>query len=74
MGARWPVEMMARKREQNPDISPLMEEPPFPRKAKFEVYGEEMIENPFNLEIDNQQSTIQDNRQSTIENIRIKGG
>ncbi len=41
---RLPVEMMAPKREQNPDISPLMEEPQFIRKSKFEVYGEEMIE------------------------------
>ena len=44
MDARWPVEMMVQKREQNPDISPSLEEPPFTRKAKFEVYGEEMIE------------------------------
>ena len=44
MDARWPVEIMAQKREQNPDISPSLEEPPFIRKAKFEVYGEEMIE------------------------------
>ncbi len=41
---RWPVEMMAPKREQNPDISSLLEEPQFIRKSKFEVYGEEMIE------------------------------
>jgi putative transposon-encoded protein len=39
-----PVEMMVPKREQNPDISPLVEEPQFIRKSKFEVYGEEMIE------------------------------
>jgi putative transposon-encoded protein len=45
MDARWPVEMMAQKREQNPDTSPVVvEEPQFIRKTKFEVYGEEMIE------------------------------
>jgi putative transposon-encoded protein len=44
MDVRWPVEMMAKKREQNPDISPLLEEPQFIRKTKFEVYGEELIE------------------------------
>ena len=44
MDARWPVEMMVPKREQNPDTSPLAEEPRFIRKTKFEVYGEEMIE------------------------------
>jgi len=36
--------MMGQKREQNSDISPVGVEPPFTRKAKFEVYGEEMIE------------------------------
>ena len=36
--------MVPQRREQNPDISPVAEEPPFTRKAKFEVYGEEMIE------------------------------
>ena len=41
---RWPVEMMAPKREQNPDTSPFVEEPQFTRKTKFEVYGEELIE------------------------------
>jgi putative transposon-encoded protein len=35
---------MIQKREQNSDISPLAEELPFIKKAKFEVYGEEMIE------------------------------
>jgi len=44
MNTRWPVEMMAPKREQNPDTSPLVEEPQFIRKTKFEVYGEEMLE------------------------------
>ena len=42
--AGWPVEMTAQKREQNPDTSPLVVEPQFIRKTKFEVYGEEMIE------------------------------
>jgi putative transposon-encoded protein len=36
--------MIVRKIEQNPDLSPPSEEPPFIRKAKFEVYGEEMIQ------------------------------
>jgi putative transposon-encoded protein len=36
--------MIVRKREPNPDISPPWEEPPFVRKTKFEVYGEEMIQ------------------------------
>jgi len=44
MDAGWPVEMMAQKRDQNPAISSLTEEPQFIRKTKFEVYGEEMIE------------------------------
>jgi putative transposon-encoded protein len=44
MDDRWPVEMMVQKREQGPGLSPLVEEPPSTRKAKFEVYGEEMIE------------------------------
>jgi len=43
MDTRWSVEMMAKKREQSPDISHV-EEPQFIRKTKFEVYGEEMIE------------------------------
>jgi putative transposon-encoded protein len=44
MDIRGPVEIMAQKREQNQDISPLTEEPQFTRKTKFEVYGEELIE------------------------------
>jgi putative transposon-encoded protein len=44
MEPRRPVEMMAQKREQNPDIYPLVEEPQYFRKTKFEIYGEEMIE------------------------------
>ena len=44
MDIRGPVEIMAQKREQNQDISPLAEEPQFTRKTKFEVYGEELIE------------------------------
>ncbi len=35
---------MARKKRNSPTPSRAVEEPPFPRKAKFEVYGEEMIE------------------------------
>ncbi len=44
MDPRWPIQEMARKREQNPNGAPLAEEPQFIRKTKFEVYGEEMIE------------------------------
>ncbi len=44
INARWPVEMMAPRRDQDPDISSLFEEPQFIRKTKFEVYGEEMLE------------------------------
>jgi putative transposon-encoded protein len=44
MDTRWPIEMMAQRREQNSDLSLLVEEPPFIRKTKFEVYGQEMIE------------------------------
>ena len=44
LGLRLPVEIMAQKREQNQDISPLVQEPQFTRKTKFEVYGEELIE------------------------------
>ena len=44
MDPRWPVEIMAQKRDQNPDISSLIEEPRFIRKTKFEIYGEELIE------------------------------
>lgn len=36
--------MIARKRELNPNLSSIMEEPQFIRKTKFEVYGEEMLE------------------------------
>jgi len=36
---------MARKKEQTPEILPPTEELPYIRnRAKFEVYGEEMIE------------------------------
>ncbi len=35
---------MAREKKFSPDGPFAMEEPPFPRKSKFEVYGEEMIE------------------------------
>ena len=44
MDPRWPVQMMAPKREQDQDTSPLAGEPQFIRKTKFEVYGEEMLE------------------------------
>ncbi len=44
MDPRWPVEIMVQKRDQNPNISSLTEEPQFIRKTKFEVYGEELIE------------------------------
>ena len=44
MDARRLVEMMAQKREQSPDISPLLDGPQFIRKTKFEIYGEELIE------------------------------
>ncbi len=44
MNPGFPIEIMAQKRDQNPDISPLVEEPRFIRKTKFEVYGEEMLE------------------------------
>ena len=42
--AKKPVDTMARKKERSPDVPFAMEEPQFTRKAKFEVYGEEMIE------------------------------
>jgi len=32
------------KEKRSSDVSFAMEEPPFTRKSKFEVYGEEMIE------------------------------
>jgi putative transposon-encoded protein len=35
---------MGKKKKDRPDIPSLTGEPPFARKAKFEVYGEEMIE------------------------------
>jgi putative transposon-encoded protein len=35
---------MDNKKDRSPDISPLVEELPFIRKSKFEVYGEEMIQ------------------------------
>jgi len=41
----WPVDVMARKKERISEILPPTEEPnPIRTKAKFEVYGEEMIE------------------------------
>ena len=39
-----PVAIMVRKRAHSSDVPFPMQEPPFARKAKFEVYGEEMIE------------------------------
>jgi len=39
-----PVDIMVRKKERSSDVPFAMEEPPFTRKSKFEVYGEEMIE------------------------------
>ena len=35
---------MAQEKKGSSGVSFAMEEPPFTRKAKFEVYGEEMIE------------------------------
>ena len=35
---------MVRKKERSLYVPVAMKEPPFARKAKFEVYGEEMIE------------------------------
>ena len=35
---------MVKEKKPSSDVSFAMEEPPFTRKAKFEVYGEEMIE------------------------------
>jgi putative transposon-encoded protein len=41
----WPLDVMARKKEHLPEIMPMKEEANYVRnKAKFEVYGEEMIE------------------------------
>ncbi len=42
--AAKPVDIMIPKNERKLDVSIATEEPPFIRKAKFEVYGEEMIE------------------------------
>jgi putative transposon-encoded protein len=42
--ANKPVDIMARKKKPSPNVPFAMEEPPSTRKAKFEVYGEEMIE------------------------------
>ena len=36
-------DMVARKKRSS-DVPSAMDEPPFARKSKFEVYGEEMIE------------------------------
>lgn len=38
------LSFMVKKRKSSPGISLPTVEPPFARKAKFEVYGEEMIE------------------------------
>jgi len=35
---------MDNKKDRSPNISLRVEEPPFIRKSKFEVYGEEMIQ------------------------------
>jgi putative transposon-encoded protein len=42
--ANKPADIMVRTKERSPDIPIAAEEPPFIRKTKFEVYGEEMIE------------------------------
>jgi putative transposon-encoded protein len=42
--ANKPVNITVRKKKRSSAIPFAMEEPPFARKAKFEVYGEEMIE------------------------------
>ena len=42
--ANKPVDIMVRKKKRSSDVPFAMEEPPFTRKTKFEVYGEEMIE------------------------------
>jgi putative transposon-encoded protein len=42
--ANKPVEIMVREKKSSSDGPFATEEPPFTRKAKFEVYGEEMIE------------------------------
>ena len=42
--ANTPVDIMVRKKKPGSDVPFATEEPPFARKSKFEVYGEEMIE------------------------------
>ena len=42
--ANKPVDIMVRKKKRSSDVPFAMVEPPFTRKTKFEVYGEEMIE------------------------------
>ena len=42
--ANQPVDIMLRKKKRRSEVSFAMQEPPFIRKTKFEVYGEEMIE------------------------------
>jgi putative transposon-encoded protein len=42
--ANKPVDIMAQEKKRSSDDPFAREEPPFTRKAKFEVYGEEMIE------------------------------
>ncbi len=42
--ANKPVDIMIRKKERSSDVPFGMEKPPFTREAKFEVYGEEIIE------------------------------
>jgi putative transposon-encoded protein len=42
--ANKPVDIMVQEKKPSSDVSFAMEEPRFTRKAKFEVYGEEMIE------------------------------
>jgi putative transposon-encoded protein len=38
------VDIMVQKKKRSPDVPYAVEEPPYTRKTKFEVYGEEMIE------------------------------
>jgi putative transposon-encoded protein len=38
------VDIMGRKKEHSSEVPIVMQEPSFARIAKFEVYGEEMIE------------------------------
>jgi putative transposon-encoded protein len=42
--ANKPVDIMIQEKKRSSDGPFAMEEPSFTRKAKFEVYGEEMIE------------------------------